>query len=407
MASVKLSGVNKIYRSRGEPVHAVRDLDLEVGDGEFVALLGPSGCGKTSTLRMIVGLEEITSGEIAFDGRRVNELDPQRRNVAMAFETYALYPNFTVAQNLAFPLEVTGLPEAARAAKVREMAALLRLEDILDQMPGALSGGQQQRVSLGRALIREPAAFILDEVMSHIDTHLKFRMLFDLKRIHRDLGRTTIYVTHDQVEALALADRVAVMSQAELQQVGARNDLYHRPANVFVADFIGEPPTNFFPVRLRDAANGAGPARLHVEVEGSDLAFDLAPEHAARLRETGEERFIAGVRPQNLRLAGTAGDADAGAGAAPAARAAAADGTGEAAPPAGGEDERFAGTVAAEVAISEYLGEQVILTLRNGGSVFRALAPPETRARRGEPVRLRYAPRNVMVFSASTEALIA
>ena len=382
MASVELTGVNKIYRSRGAPVHAVRDLDLEIRDGEFVALLGPSGCGKTSTLRMIVGLEEITSGEIAFDGRRVNELDPQRRNVAMAFETYALYPGFTVAENLAFPLEVMGLTGAERARKVREMAALLRLEDILDRTPGALSGGQQQRVSLGRALIREPAAFILDEVMSHIDTHLKFRMLFDLKRIHRDLGRTTIYVTHDQVEALALADRVAVMSEAELQQVGARNDLYHRPANVFVADFIGEPPTNFFRVRLQGAANGA--AWLHVEEEGADLAFALEPGRAARLAETGAERFIAGVRPQNLYLASAAA---AGAG--------------------GGEDERFAGVVAAEVAISEYLGEQVILTLRNGGSVFRALAPPETRAARGEPVRLRYAPRNVMVFSAATEALIA
>ena len=397
MASVRLAGVNKVYHSRGEPVHAVKNLDLEIADGEFVALLGPSGCGKTSTLRMIVGLEEITSGEVAFDGRRVNELEPQRRNVAMAFETYALYPSFTVAENLAFPLEVMGLSEPERTRKVREMAALLSLEDILDQTPGALSGGQQQRVSLGRALIREPAAFILDEVMSHIDTHLKFRMLFDLKRIHRDLGRTTIYVTHDQVEALALADRVAVMSQAELQQVGTRNDLYHRPANVFVADFIGEPPTNFFRVRLEADADGA--ARLHVAEEGSDLAFDLDPDHAARLAETGADRFIAGIRPQNLHLAGadastaTAADADADVAAGPGDR--------------GRRTGNGAGVVAAEVAISEYLGEQVILTLRNGGSVFRALAPPETRAARGEPVRLRYAPRNVMVFSAATEALIA
>ena len=263
-----------------------------------------------------------------------------------------------------------GLSGAERELRVREMAAMLGLQDILDQTPGALSGGQQQRVSLGRALIREPAAFILDEVMSHIDAHLKFRMLFDLKRIHRDLGRTTIYVTHDQVEALALADRVAVMSQAELQQVGTRNDLYHRPANVFVADFIGEPPTNFFPARL-ESSNGA--ARLHVE--GSDLAFELEPEYAVRLGKTGDERFIAGIRPQNLHL----GQARDGRGA----------------------------SIAAEVAISEYLGEQVILTLGRGESVFRALAAPETRAARGEPVRLHYAPRDVMVFSASSEALIA
>lgn len=370
MASVTLTGVNKVYRSRGETVHAVRDLDLRIDDGEFIALLGPSGCGKTSTLRMIVGLEEITSGEIAFDGRRVNELDPQRRNVAMAFETYALYPNFTVAENLAFPLEVVGLSVAEREARVREMAAILGLDDILDQTPGALSGGQQQRVSLGRALIREPAAFILDEVMSHIDAHLKFRMLFNLKRIHRDFGRTTIYVTHDQIEALALADRVAVMSQAELQQVGTRNDLYHRPANVFVADFIGEPPTNFFRVRLR-ASNGT--TRLHVE--GSDLVFELEPERAARLAQIGDERFIAGIRPQNLHFGDERGDRPS--------------------------------NVAAEVAISEYLGEQVILTLGNGSSVFRALAAPETRATRGDPVRIHYAPQDVMVFSASSEELIA
>ena len=376
MASVKLAGVNKIYRSRGEVVHAVRDLDLEIEDGEFVALLGPSGCGKTSTLRMIVGLEDITSGEIAFDGRRVNELDPQRRNVAMAFETYALYPNFTVAENLAFPLEVMGLPEAKRTARVREMAAMLGLEDILGETPGALSGGQQQRVSLGRALIREPAAFILDEVMSHIDAHLKFRMLFDLKRIHRDLGRTTIYVTHDQVEALALADRVAVMSQAELQQVGTRNDLYHRPANVFVADFIGEPPTNFFDARL-ESTNGS----RRLGVEGSELGLAIEPGHAARLAATGDERFIAGIRPQNLRLARDA-------------------------PPGDGPGGGRTASLTAEVTISEYLGEQVILTLGNGKSVFRALAAPETRATRGESVRMHYAPQDVMVFSHATEELI-
>ncbi len=368
MATVTLSDVNKIYRSRGDAVHAVKDLNLQIENGEFVALLGPSGCGKTSTLRMIVGLEEISSGEITFDGQRVNELDPQRRNVAMAFETYALYPNFTVAENLGFPLEVMGLSESERTAKVRSMAEMLRLEDILDQTPGFLSGGQQQRVSLGRALIREPAAFILDEVMSHIDTHLKFRMLFDLKRIHRDLGRTMIYVTHDQVEALALADRVAVMSHAELQQVGTRNDLYHRPANVFVADFIGEPPTNFFTVEL-EAVNGA--VRLHVV--DSDLSFALASDHAARVAESGERRFTIGIRPQNLFLQAN-------------------------------EDAPF---INAEVTISEYVGEQVILTLQNGSGVFRALADPNTRADRGDAVRLGYRPHNVMVFNAATEELIA
>ena len=232
MARVTLTDLNKIYPARDRSVHAVKDLNLTVEDGEYVALLGPSGCGKTSTLRMIVGLEGITSGTIAFDGKHVNELTPEQRNVAMAFETYALYPNFTVAENLAFPLEVRGLGKAERGREVARIAKLLRIESILEQKPTQLSGGQQQRVSLGRALIRDPAAFILDEVMSHLDAHLKFKMLFELKRIHRSLGKTTIYVTHDQVEALALADRIAVMSNAVLQQYGTRDDLYHRPVNL-------------------------------------------------------------------------------------------------------------------------------------------------------------------------------
>ena len=229
MARVSLQSVNKIYPSRHGDVHAVQDLDLEVEDGELVALLGPSGCGKTSTLRMIVGLETVTSGEILFDGEPVSQLEPEARNVAMAFETYALYPNFSVAENLSFPLEVKGMGEAERKKKVEHIAGLLRIEDILHLQPGNLSGGQQQRVSLGRALIRDPAVFILDEVMSHIDAHLKFQMLFELKRLHQDLGRTMIYVTHDQMEALALADRVAVMSNARLRQFATRDELYNSP----------------------------------------------------------------------------------------------------------------------------------------------------------------------------------
>ena len=363
MAKVSLRKVNKIYGSGASAVHAVQDLDLEIENGEFVALLGPSGCGKTSTLRMIVGLEAITSGDIYFGERRVSDLDPQDRNVAMAFETYALYPNFTVERNLTFPLEVRGVPEAERKRKAMQIAELLRITPILGELPGALSGGQQQRVSLGRALIREPSVFILDEVMSHLDAHLKFQMLFDLKRLHQELGRTMVYVTHDQVEALALADRVAVMSSARLQQVGDRNALYNRPANVFVADFIGEPPTNFF--RAEAQANGDG---LVLRTEGSDLTFALAPERAAALQ--GGRRVIVGLRPQNLILSAV---------------------------------ER---PLAAEVLINEYLGERAILTLKNGATRFRALVPPDTGLKRGDPVRLGYDPRDVMIFDAETEALL-
>ena len=364
MADVSLRKVNKIYGSGPNAVHAVQDLDLEIRNGEFVALLGPSGCGKTSTLRMIVGLEAITSGDIFFGERRVSVLEPQERNVAMAFETYALYPNFTVEQNLAFPLEVRGVPEPERKAKAREIAELLRITPILEELPGALSGGQQQRVSLGRALIREPSVFILDEVMSHLDAHLKFQMLFDLKRLHQELGRTMVYVTHDQVEALALADRVAVMSNAKLQQVGDRNTLYNRPANVFVADFIGEPPTNFF--RARPEANGG----LSLRIEDSELLLNLPQERAAAIGAQGGSEFIVGLRPQNLTLA--SGD----------------------------------GGLPAEVLINEYLGERTILTVRNGGAQFRALVPPDTRVQRGDAVQLGYDPRDVMIFDAETEALI-
>ena len=370
MAHVDLDKVNKVYGAGRGAVHAVKDLSLSVEDGEFVALLGPSGCGKTSSLRMIVGLEGITGGDIRFDGERVNERSPEERNVAMAFETYALYPNFTVEQNLAFPLEVRGVPESDRRTQVQRIAELLRIEDILKQRPGALSGGQQQRVGLGRALIRDPAVFILDEVLSHIDAHLKFQMLFDLKRIHQELKRTTIYVTHDQVEALALADRVAVMSDALLQQVGDRDALYHRPVNMFVADFIGEPPTNFFEAEL--VAEG-GQAQLRSR--NSSLRFNVGADHAKRLLAHGASAYSVGVRPQNLSLS-TLGSANA------------------------------AGALEGEVVIDEYLGEQTILTLKNGSDEFRALTPPDTFLDKGATARLMYAAADVMVFDRESEALV-
>ncbi len=366
MSNVTLERINKVYGTGQTAVHAVRDLDLRIADGEFMALLGPSGCGKTSTLRMIVGLESITSGDILFDGVRVNDLEPRERNVAMAFETYALYPNFTVEENLAFPLEVRGVPEAERLRRARELAELLRITEILKSRPPVLSGGQQQRVSLGRALIREPAVFILDEVMSHLDAHLKFQMLFDLKRLHRELGRTMVYVTHDQVEALALADRVAVMSNAVLQQVGDRNTLYNRPANIFVADFIGEPPTSFIPVERFGEADGP-----RLRATSADLVFEVAPERAAALDARSGTRFTVGIRPQNLHLA------DDGA------------------------------SVRGEVLINEYLGERSIITLRNGEQTLQALAPPDTRIAPGERAGFRLDARDVMIFDPDSGALVA
>jgi len=367
MARVTLDAVDKVYGAGANAVHAVQDLSLEVADGEFAALLGPSGCGKTSTLRMIVGLEPITAGTIAFDGAVVNALTPEQRNVAMAFESYALYPTFTIAENLAFPLEVRGIEAAERERRVRRIARLLQIEPLLERRPVELSGGQQQRVSLGRALIREPSVFILDEVLSHLDAHLKFQMLLELKRIHQEVGRTMIYVTHDQMEALALADRVAVMSNARLQQFGDRDALYDRPVNRFVADFIGEPPTNFLDVEVETEGSA-----MTLTVEGTALRFVPDDARAAAIRAAGLGRAVVGIRPQNL-FYGTADGFE---------------------------------SVEATVAFNEYLGEQSILSLRDGPALFRAIVPPTVDDGDGARVALHYRAKDVMVFHPESEAFL-
>ena len=361
MTEVRIDKVNKIYE-RGN-VHAVQNLNLQIKDGEFVALLGPSGCGKTSTLRMIVGLEAISSGTIRFDDVIVNDLTPEQRNVAMAFESYALYPNLSIAENLAFPLEVRGIPLSERTKEVNRIAEMLQITELLDQRPGQLSGGQQQRVSLGRALIREPAVFILDEVLSHLDAHLKFQMLFELKKIHYSLGKTMVYVTHDQMEALALSDRVAVMANAKLQQFGNRNELYHKPVNRFVADFIGEPSTNFLNARISSVDK-----KIVLEVN-ADLRFHPDSRRQDLIKEKGLEEVLIGIRPQYLTL----------------------------------QDGLVKESVTAEVLINEYLGERNILEVKNGSEKFRAVVPPECRAVRGDSVTLFYEPNHVLAFDPQTE----
>ena len=361
MTEVTIEKVNKIYE-RGN-VHAVQNLNLQIKDGEFVALLGPSGCGKTSTLRMIVGLEAISSGTIRFDDEIVNDKTPEQRNVAMAFESYALYPNLSIAENLAFPLEVRGIPLGERTKEVNRIAEMLQITELLDQRPGQLSGGQQQRVSLGRALIREPAVFILDEVLSHLDAHLKFQMLFELKKIHYSLGKTMVYVTHDQMEALALSDRVAVMANAKLQQFGNRNELYHKPVNRFVADFIGEPSTNFLNARVSSVDQ-----KIVLEVNAA-LRFCPDSRRQDLIKEKGLAEVLIGIRPQYLTL----------------------------------QDGPVKESVTAEVLINEYLGERNILEVKNGSEKFRAVVPPECRAVSGDRVTLFYEPNHVLAFDPQTE----
>jgi multiple sugar transport system ATP-binding protein len=242
VAAITLENVSKTYGNR---VEAVRGINFEAKDGEFVALLGPSGCGKSSTMRMIAGLEEITSGTIYFDGKPVNNLRPRDRKVAMAFETYALYPTLTIYENLAFPLRSAGWAKEQIDAKVQEYAGLLELNRLLDRVPGDLSGGQAQRVGLARALVREPACFLLDEPISHLDTRQRHRMRQIIKRLHLEKGFTMIYVTHDQEEAMAMADRVVVMHEGVIRQIGTPTEIYRDPADEFVAGFVGEPPMNF------------------------------------------------------------------------------------------------------------------------------------------------------------------
>jgi multiple sugar transport system ATP-binding protein len=248
MAQVVLNDVTKVYPG---PVRAVERVSLEIGDGEFVVLVGPSGCGKSTTLRMIAGLEEITAGTIVIDGRIVNDVHPKDRDIAMVFQNYALYPHMSVYKNMSFGLKLRGTPKSEIDRRVREAARVLGIEDLLDRKPRQLSGGQRQRVAVGRAIVREPKAFLFDEPLSNLDAGLRVEMRAELKRLHMRLKTTTVYVTHDQEEAMTLSDRVVIMHLGVVQQVGTPLEVYRRPANRFVASFLGTPPMNFLDMTLR------------------------------------------------------------------------------------------------------------------------------------------------------------
>jgi sn-glycerol 3-phosphate transport system ATP-binding protein len=259
---------------------AVRDLSLAIGDGEFMIFVGPSGCGKTTALRMVAGLEKITSGTISIGDREINDISPRDRDIAMVFQNYALYPHMTVRKNLAFGLKERKTPKDEIEKRVTEVSAMLGIDDLLARRPAQLSGGQRQRVAMGRALVREPAAFLLDEPLSNLDAKLRVQVRGDLKRLHQRLGITTIYVTHDQVEAMTLGDRVAVMSNGVLQQLGAPQDVYDRPANLFVAGFIGSPPMNLLRAEARGGVANAGDLSLPIAgLPDGDVVLGLRPEH--------------------------------------------------------------------------------------------------------------------------------
>jgi multiple sugar transport system ATP-binding protein len=296
MASVTFEGVTKSF---GDGVRAVDRLDLGIADGEFMVLVGPSGCGKTTALRMVAGLEDITDGVVRIGDRVVNDLTPKRRDIAMVFQSYALYPHLSVRDNIAFPLKIAKVPKDQIRIRVDEAARILDLEPYLKRKPRALSGGQRQRVAMGRAIVREPAVFLMDEPLSNLDAKLRVQMRADIKKIQGSLGVTAIYVTHDQVEAMTMGDRVAVMRKGELQQVAPPQELYDRPVNLFVAGFIGSPAMNMLEARVESRDGG-------VAAVLGDTRLDL-DEHPWLAAYEGRS-VVLGIRPEDLEDAAIAGD---------------------------------------------------------------------------------------------------
>ncbi len=361
MASVTLRGITKRFAS-GAP--ALQDLSLEVADGEFLVLLGPSGCGKTTALRCIAGLEEPTAGEIHIGTRDVTHLPPGDRDVAMVFQNYALYPHLSVRENIAFPLQMRRTVPAEVVRRVRLAADRLGLSDLLDRHPGELSGGQRQRVALGRAIVRAPQVFLFDEPLSNLDARLRVEMRAELLTLHRELGATMIFVTHDQIEAMTMGQRIAVMSQAKLQQVGAPQELYDHPLNKFVAGFIGSPSMNFLPVEL----TGSGE---NVELRSDGLTVALPPSCRAAVGATIGSRFILGIRPEHLDVVSSGGPE---------------------------------GTAQAKADVVEYLGNEELLHVIVAGVDIVAVVSAERNVRPGDIVTLHVPLAKIHLFDATSEA---
>ncbi|PKM83088.1 MAG: ABC transporter ATP-binding protein [Firmicutes bacterium HGW-Firmicutes-14] len=357
MAEVRIEHVYKTFRSKGKEVEAVKDLNLTIRDGEFMVILGPSGCGKTTTLRMIVGLEDITRGKIYIKDRAVNDLTPQERNIAMAFETYALYNHLSVKENLLFPLKARKTPADEQETRLHKIVEMLEMEDILNMKPSQLSGGQQQRVSLGRALIRRPDVFFLDEPLSHLDINLRINARNRIKRLHAESMTTMVLVTHDQLEAMALADRIAVMNFAELQQVGTPRELLDQPVNLFVAGFVGEPAINLLT------------GRLICEQDEIYITDDAKIRQKTGLKKIdGSGQIVLGIRPHDLIICGE-GEAD----------------------------------LAGQVEVVEFLGEQKQITFRVGENLLTSIVSVSTKFEQGQNIYFRVRNGKLHVFDKQTE----
>ncbi|HEU0222999.1 MAG TPA: sn-glycerol-3-phosphate ABC transporter ATP-binding protein UgpC [Paracoccaceae bacterium] len=349
MGHIKLTNVMKSYGS----VDVLHDINLEIADGEFIVFVGPSGCGKSTLLRTIAGLERPSSGELAIDGKIVNNMPAADRGLAMVFQSYALYPHMSVRQNLAFGLENTRLPRAEIEARITEAARMLEIDRLLDRRPGQLSGGQRQRVAIGRAIVRRPVAFLLDEPLSNLDAELRVSTRAEIAALHARLGATMIYVTHDQVEAMTLADRIVVLRAGRIEQVGSPLELYNRPVNRFVAGFIGAPHMNFLDASVTGMRNGT--AELAVE-GGHRLALPL------EMPATPGTRLVVGVRPQHVTL-----------------------GDGE-------------GCIPAQVRLSEALGSETVIHADIGGQKMLAVIPGQHRLGPGDQVQFSLAGAPLHVF---------
>lgn len=367
MASIRWEDLTKDF---GEVI-AVNDLNLECEDGEFLALLGPSGCGKTTTLRMTAGLETPTTGTIYFDDKPINHLSPRERNVAMVFENYALYPHKKVFQNISYPLELRNMPQGEIDERVRRAAKLLEIDMLLDRYPKEISGGQKQRVGIARALVREPVAFAMDEPLSHLDAKLRAYMRAELKRLQKDLGITTVFVTHDQLEAMTMADQVAVMDLGVLQQHGPPQELFHQPANVFVAKFIGEPAMNLLPCEMQ----GEGEQTYLV---GESMKLELSKAASQKVHERAtSNKLLLGVRPQHVILHHT-----------------------------GESQSNGRNIVSGSVYVAEPLGTEQLIRVRAGSELVQVLTGDDIHVDMDEPVLLEIPADRFFLFDAESEQRI-
>jgi multiple sugar transport system ATP-binding protein len=359
MAGITLYDVVKMYSE----VVAVDGVSLEVRDGEFVALVGPSGCGKTTTLNLVAGLIDITDGDIYLGDRLINDLDPKDRDLAMVFQNYALYPNKTVYENLAFPLKMRGFKKHDIDERVRSTAAILSIEPLLDRRPRQLSGGQQQRVALGRALVRNPLAFLMDEPLSNLDAKLRVQMRAELKRFHQEIGATVMYVTHDQLEAVTMADRIAVMDGGVLQQYDTPDEIFHHPVNTFVAGFIGSPAMNLL---LGTVTSENGQASIRGE---DGWQHPLSAENSRRAAASTTGEVILGIRHGNIQL----------------------------------YREERPGTVQTRVYTVEPTGDLTYIHLRLGSYLLVASAGANFRADPDDPIWIEFEQKNLHLFDAATE----